>query len=145
MRRNRPPRGRIPEDQLSSVYILVEKAIQETKPDGKTTDQIFGEIYTKFRTSVGYFNAGTFESLKPLFRGQLKLLNGTAVGNELNEIICELYAEHVANEESIMDLELCAIIMDDCLLDAKDVTRESAKVLTTLDQISDDLNGENNV
>lgn len=137
------PRGNIPSSQLTKIYGIIEQAIQNTDPDGKTTDQIFGEIFTRFRSDISIY--GAHETLKPLFSGRLKHLNGTAVGNELNEIICELYAEHVANEESIMDLELCAIIMDDCLLDAKDVTRESTKVLTTLDQISDDLNGENNV
>ena len=133
-------REEIPGDQISKVYSLVERAIQNTDIDGKTTNEIFGEIYTKFRTeAVPYGAAG--DPLRKFFAGRLKALNGTPAGDKLNEIINELYNEHVKNKDSLLDLELCTIIMNDCVQDAKAIGIESEKVINSLEQIDYDLCG----
>jgi hypothetical protein len=133
----------IPKEDIGKVYDLVAKAVAETDIEGKTTDKIFGEIYTRFRAEVSIWER--HPRLRKLFLCRLKHLNFTKAGKQLNEIINELCQEKMKRDTSVEDLELCAVIMRNCLSDAKGISDESARVMSTLEQISDDLNGENYV
>jgi hypothetical protein len=136
-------KGTITKEDFSMVYGLIEKAVDRTNLEGKTTDEIFGEIYTKFRTEVAVWER--YRSLKKFFVCRLKDLNCTEAGKQLSEIINELCQEKIKRNAAIESLELCTIIMHDCLSDANVISDESAKVMSTLEKIGNDLNGESYV
>ncbi|KKL98447.1 hypothetical protein LCGC14_1824310 [marine sediment metagenome] len=133
----------IPKEYAGVVYNFVEKAVAETDTKGKTTDEVFGEIYTRFRTEVSVWER--HPKLKELFLCRLKYLDCTEAGKELNKIINKMCQEKIKKDTYIENLELCAVVMRDCLSDAKRISDESAKVISTLEKIGDDLNGESYV
>lgn len=134
-------RGAIPKEHLGTIYKLVRQAIDETNPCGKSTDEIFGEIYTRLRTSVMMYG---HDDLKRLFAGRIKKLNGSEVGDQINQIINELYAPKKQNEHSIINLELCTAIMQSCLKEARDIDTQSQRVMSRLSEIDHTLNGGRN-
>jgi len=137
------PKQILTSDEASTVYKMVEDAIKATDPSGKSTDEVFGEIFTRFRTDVAIY--GAHESLKKLFCARLKSLNGTEAGRALNEMINEIYQEQVENEDTFLDLELCTTVMDDCLQEAKQVSKQSEAVMSNLKQIDEQLDGGKHV
>jgi len=136
-------RWKLTPEQVSVVYRLIENAVLATDPSGKSTDEVFGEIFTRFRTDIALY--GQHESMKRLFCTRLKALNGTDIGDQLNDIINEIYQEKVINQNTFLDLELCTTVMDDCLREAKEVGKESVEVMSNLNKIDEQLDGGNNV
>lgn len=128
-----------PED-IGTVYNLIEQAVEATDFEGKSTDEIFGEIYTRFRTEISLYG-GRHDTLRFLRHG-LKTLDRASAGKELNAIINELYNDKLNRTNSLEDLELMTVIMHDCLEDAKNIDKQSNEVMLTLKQISEDLDGE---
>lgn len=126
-------------EDINIVYNLVEKAVADTDTRGKTTDEIFGEVYTRFRTEISIWERHS--RLKKLFLCKLRYLNFTKAGEQLNDIINELCLKKMKEDSSIENLELCAIIMHNCLSEAKGISDESANVMSTLEKIGNDLNG----
>lgn len=141
-KRLRTIRGAIPKEHLETIYKLVRQAIDETNPCGKSADEIFGEIYTRFRASVMMY--GQHDDLKRFFAGRIKTLNGSEAGDQINQIINELYAPKKQNEHSIINLELCTAIMQNCLKEAKDIDTQSQRVMSSLSEIDHTLNGGRN-
>lgn len=127
-------------DDLATVYSLVEDAVNATDLSGKSTDEIFGEIYTRFRTEAKYSNR--YPELNLICKGKLKNLDWTEAGKQMGDIIKELYVERVANDPCMLDLELCHIIAQSCVSDAKQVIEQSETVISNLEKIDQKLNGE---
>jgi len=130
-------------EENNTVYKMIEAAVDATDTSGKSTDQIYGEIFTRFRTDVAIY--GAHESLKQLFCLRLKSLNGTQAGKILNDMINETYQKKAENDETFLDLEICTTVIEDCLLEAKQVSEQSEKVISNLKQIDKQLDGGSNV
>lgn len=129
---------KIPDQYLDIVYEMVQEAIDNTDPIGKTTDQIFGEIFTRIRTEFSVYNR--HPEIKKIFPHRLKYLGQTGSGKQLNSIINELYENK--NNDIVKNLELCTIMMNNCVSNAKDVNNASESIFSTLEQIDEDLHGE---
>jgi hypothetical protein len=132
----------IHQKDIGTVYSIIEHILSEMSLDGKSTNEIFGEIYTRFRTEISIYER--HNSLRFLQKG-LRSLNGTAAGGQLNKIINDVYKSKV-NDITFDNLEYRSAIMQSCILDAKNLCEESVKVKSTLKQIEQNLlQGEGNV
>ena len=110
----------------SFICKLIKSAIDATDSTGKTTNQIFGEIYTRFRADISMQNEHSI--LKKLFRSRLKALNGTEVGDAFNDIVNEIYQNKNKNQEAFLDLELCTVVAESCLNDAKLINEKARNI-----------------
>lgn len=136
----------LPPEKLDLICNIVEIAVDRTDFDGKSTSEIFGEIYTRFRNEISIYGS-QYKEIANLKRG-LKVLNFRGgAGEEFSLIIDKIYRAKLKDRNSIKfeDLELSSIIMNNCLLDIKKISEEAESVVLNLNKISDDLNGKYNV
>lgn len=138
--RNTPLSG----EEIETLYDIVSQAVRATDFRDKSTDQIFGEIFTRFRTEIGIY--GRHDNLK-IFCCDLKGLNSySSYAKILNSIIEELYLEKLETSEyNIDDIELSAIAMESCLSDVKLFNEASSIVVSNLDKINKEYLEESNV
>lgn len=129
-------------EHLDVVYKYVEDAVENTNTDGKSTDEIFGEIFTRFRTEVALY--GRDAKLQQLFRTKLKRLDWTSVGQQLNDIINELYLDRLEDTIDISGLKLSECIVQDCVEEAKTINTQAGTAVSELEKIHQELNGEEN-
>ena len=134
------------DDQLRKFYKIVEQAVEQTDFDGKTTDQIFGEIYTRVRTEVAFCkNPETAKAFK-VFTSSLKDLNRRH-GNDyetktLNNAINHFYERKLEKYLDTSNLEIFQCAMESCLREAEGINRVSDVVVNKLIGIHNQLQGD---
>jgi len=124
------------DENICLLYDAVTKAIEDTDITGKSNNQIFGEIYTRFRSYVV-----PEESLRFLSYG-LKQLDRSYEGHAefINKLINEVYEKRKRTEKA--NLEIAVVAMDDCLNRLKIVNEESVEVMLHLNKIEEGLDGD---
>jgi hypothetical protein len=128
--RNTPLDGK----EIETLYDIVSAAVKTTDFKNKSTDEIFGEIFTRFRSEIAIY--GRHDNFR-VFQRRLKDLDtSTEYAKILNSIINELYLDKFSKECGVDDVELSAIAMESCLSELKDVNNESKLVATNLDKIN---------
>jgi len=127
------------ESHWNKIQCFAEQAVSVVNITDKTTNQIFGELYTRVRTLCSFSQD---PELMCFVRGRIKNLNYTDIGKRLNLIIREAYYNKYDNNTTT-ELELCMIFMRNCIEEAKTINKESETILSNFSKLDEDLRGEN--
>lgn len=130
-------------DEASEIKSFVGKIVNQISTDNKTSNEIFGEIYTKLRSEV--LTTDRHPELLSKFPQQLRILGCCQSGIQINKIINQVYEQRTKSEIDLTDLEICLLAMNENLDSIKKINNRSGTVVTNLNRIDNDLNGEKNV
>jgi len=121
------------DENICMLYDAITQAVVATDPTGKSNNEIFGEIYTRFRSHIV-----TEDSLRFLSYG-LKKLDRSYEGHAefINKLINEVYKKRKRTEKANLEVALTA--MNDCVNRLKVVNSESVEVMSHLNKIENDL------
>lgn len=140
--------GELTDEELQALYSAVEDSVNSMSLEGKSSREIYGEIFTRVRTALKYTPQG-WELYDKYFANTLKGLDRRgrffSPAQVLDEAINYFYDRKVMEEIDTFDLELSSMAMEACIKDAQDINAKSESIATELIKIDRQLQGENNV